>query len=138
MGCRLYGGLHPRSIGTMSEEQKTGSHLETIHLPAPTAWPITMAFGVTLIFLGFVTNLAVTVLGAFLTVTSAVGWFRQVLPHEVHEDIPVVVEEHHREHFPVEVYPVLSGIKGGIAGGFAMIPPALLYGYLSHGSIWWA
>ena len=139
----------------MSEEQKSGSHLETIHLPAPTAWPITMAFGVTLIFLGFVTNLAVTVLGAILTVTSAVGWFRQVLPHEVHEDIPVVVEdvsiettrplveqviveEHHREHFPLEVFPVLSGIKGGIAGGFAMIPPALLYGYISHGSIWWA
>lgn len=138
----------------MSEEHKHGSHLETIHLPAPTAWPITMAFGATLLVLGLVTNLAVTVLGAVLFIVSAVGWFRQVLPHEVHEDIPVVVEDitieterphvekvevepHHREHFPLEVYPVLSGIKGGIAGGIAMIPPALLYGYLSHGSIWW-
>lgn len=139
----------------MSEEQKTGSHLETIHLPAPTAWPIIMAFGVTMGVLGLVTNLGVTLFGVVLFICSAIGWFREVLPHEVHEDIPVVVEdvpiettrphveqviveEHHREHFPVEVYPVLSGIKGGIAGGFAMIPPALLYGYISHGSIWWA
>lgn len=138
----------------MSEEHKSASRLETIHLPAPTAWPITMAFGATLCVLGLVTNLGVTVLGVILFVISAVGWFRQVLPHEAHEAIPVVVENiviqterphvekvavaaHHREHYPFETYPVLSGIKGGIAGGFAMIPPALLYGYISHGSIWW-
>jgi hypothetical protein len=139
----------------MSEEHKSGSHLETIHLPAPTAWPIIMAFGSTLLVLGLVTNLGVTILGVVLFIVSAVGWFRQVLPHEVHEGIPVVVEEitietsrphveriavkpHHREHYPVETFPVLSGIKGGIAGGIAMIIPALIYGYISHGSIWWA
>lgn len=138
----------------MSEEQKHGSHLETIHLPASTHWPIVMAFGVTMGVLGLVTNLGVSMLGVVLFIVSAVGWFREVLPHEAHENIPVVVEDvpieterphveqvpveaHHREHFPVEVYPVLSGIKGGIAGGFAMIPPALIYGYISHGSIWW-
>lgn len=138
----------------MSEEKKIGAHSETIHLPAPTAWPIVMAFGVTLGVAGLVTNLGVTVLGIILALSGAVGWFRQVLPHEVHEDIPVVIEhitietarpeverividEHHREHFPLETYPVLSGIKGGIAGGIAMIPPALLYGWLSHHSIWW-
>jgi hypothetical protein len=139
----------------MSEEIKSGTHDETIHLPAPTAWPIVMAFGVTLGFLGLVTNAGVTVLGVVLALTGAVGWFRQVLPHEAHEEIPVVVEdiviettrphveriiveEHHREHFPLETYPILSGLKGGIAGGIAMIPPALFYGYLSHHSIWWA
>lgn len=139
----------------MSEEIKSGTHGETIHLPAPTAWPIVMAFGVTLGFLGLVTNAGVTVLGVVLALTGAVGWFRQVLPHEAHEEILVVVEdiviettrphverivveEHHREHFPLETYPILSGLKGGIAGGIAMIPPALLYGYLGHHSIWWA
>ncbi|MFZ0662330.1 MAG: hypothetical protein WAM66_06520 [Acidobacteriaceae bacterium] len=138
----------------MSEENKSVPHVETIHLPAPTAWPIIMAFGVTLAFLGLVTTLGVTALGVVLALAGAVGWFRQVLPHEAHEKVPVVVEdveiettrphvehvivaEHHREHFPLETYPVLSGIKGGIAGGFAMIPPALIYGYISHGSIWW-
>lgn len=138
----------------MSEEEKIGAHSETIHLPAPTAWPIVMAFGVTLGVAGLVTNPAISVLGIILALSGAVGWFRQVLPHEAHEDIPVVVEhitietarpeverivvdEHHREHFPLETYPVLSGIKGGIAGGIAMIPPALIYGWLSHHSIWW-
>jgi hypothetical protein len=138
----------------MSEEEKSGAHTETIHLPAPTAWPIVMAFGATLGAAGLVTNGAISVLGFILAIAGAVGWFRQVLPHEAHEDVPVVVEhivietarpqverivvdEHHREHFPLETYPVLSGIKGGIAGGIAMIPPALLYGWLSHHSIWW-
>lgn len=138
----------------MSEVKKTGTRVETIHLPAPTAWPLVLAFGVMLLFAGLVTNGAVSVLGAVLAVAGAVGWFRQVLPHEAHEDIPVmvqdiviettrpqvehiIVDEHHREHFPLETYPILSGIKGGIAGGIAMIPPALLYGYLSHHSIWW-
>lgn len=141
----------------MSEEKKSGSHgshVETIHLPAPTAWPIIMAFGATLVFAGMVTNVGISILGGVLALAGVVGWFRQVLPHEAHEDIPVIVEEvviettrpqvehvvvdeHHREHFPLETYPVLSGLKGGIAGGIAMIPPALLYGYLSHHSIWW-
>ena len=136
------------------EEKKSGSHTETVRLPAPTAWPIAMAFGVTLGVLGIVTNLGISLLGIVLAIASAVGWFREVLPHEAHEDIPVVLEdvviettrrevervvvdEHHREYFPVETYPALSGIRGGIAGGIAMIPPALLYGYLSHHSIWW-
>lgn len=138
----------------MSEEIKSATRIETVHLPAPTAWPVVMAFGVMLLFAGVVTNAGVSILGAVLTVSGAVGWFRQVLPHEAHEDIPVVVEdvvietarpevekivvdEHHREHFPLETYPILSGLKGGIAGGIAMIPPALIYGYLSHHSIWW-
>ena|ERR1700756_1213690 len=138
----------------MNDEEKSGTHVESVHLPAPTAWPIVMAFGTTLVFAGMVTNGAVSVLGAVLALSGVVGWFRQVLPHEAHEDIPVIVQdivietarpevehiivdEHHREHFPLETYPILSGIKGGIAGGIAMIPPALLYGYLSHHSIWW-
>lgn len=138
----------------MIEEKKSGSHLETIHLPAPTAWPIVMAFGATLGLAGIVTNPGVSVLGIVLALVGAIGWFRQVLPHEAHEHIPVVVEdivietarpeverivvdEHHREHFPLETYPILSGLKGGIAGGIAMIPPALIYGLLSHHSIWW-
>ena len=49
----------------MSEEKKSGTHIETIHLPAPTAWPIVMAFGVTMGFLGLVTNSGVTCSASF-------------------------------------------------------------------------
>ena len=43
----------------------------------------------------------------------------------------------HRAHLPIETYPVTSGIKGGIAGGFAMIVPALIYGLVAQHSIWY-
>ena len=138
----------------MTQDKQAGTHTETIHLPAPTAWPIVMAFGVTLVFAGLVTSLVISILGVVLTVAGAVGWFRQVLPHEVHEDEPVAVESiailstrTHVERFvipeasaqkqPLEVYPVLSGIKGGLAGGIAMIPPALIYGLIAERSIWY-
>ena len=86
---------------------------------------------------------------------GCVGWFRQVLPHEQHEEVPVVdqpvtiaivaragasafeLSPEHRAHLPVETYPVTSGIKGGIAGGIAMIVPALLYGLIAQHSIWY-
>ena len=138
----------------MDDQQKSGSHTETIHLPAPTAWPLVLAFGATLLFAGLVTNVWISVLGGVLMVSGAVGWFRQVLPHEVHEDVPVVVEhititttrqqvekilipEGDRAHLPVETYPIHAGIKGGLAGGVAMIPPALLYGLIAEHSIWY-
>ena len=85
---------------------------------------------------------------------GCVGWFRQVLPHEAHEELPVVVQSvtitttrktvrrleigpENRAHLPVETYPITSGIKGGIAGGVAMIFPALLYGLIAQHSIWY-
>ncbi|HYK35899.1 hypothetical protein [Alloacidobacterium sp.] len=132
----------------------SGEHGGTIHLPAPTAWPIVLALGFALIMAGLVTNAVISILGAVLLVSGCAGWFRQVLPHEAHEDIPVEahevtiastrthvtrieVSEEHRAHLPVETYPILSGIKGGIAGGIAMIFPALLYGLISQHSIWY-
>lgn len=138
----------------MSEHEQPGTHTETIHLPAPTAWPLVLAAGFTLLTAGLVTNPAISVLGGILMMFGCVGWFRQVLPHEAHEDIPVIVEpvsiqttrrlvekivipEEDRAHLPVETYPVIAGIKGGLAGGVAMIPPALLYGLIAEHSIWY-
>ncbi|HTW61255.1 MAG TPA: hypothetical protein VMD55_05555 [Terracidiphilus sp.] len=128
-----------------------GAH---IHLPAPTAWPIVLAFGFTLVAAGLVTSLAVSVLGAVFMAAGCVGWFRQVLPVEQHEEVAIVdqpvaiassrmlvdrirLSREHRAHLPLETYPVISGIKGGIAGGVAMILPALLYGWIAQHSIWY-
>ena len=44
-------------------------------MPAPTAWPIVLAFGITLVFAGMVTSEAVSVLGAILAVAGASAGF---------------------------------------------------------------
>src|ERR1700735_2513920 len=107
----------------------------TIHLPAPTAWPIVLAFGVTLLLAGLVTSESVSILGAILFVTASAGWFPAVLPQEKKEMIEVraeavalstsrgqidrlaVAPDLPRAVLPLEAYPVSAGIKGGRAGG---------------------
>ncbi|MDE3137282.1 MAG: hypothetical protein KGL59_11955 [Acidobacteriota bacterium] len=124
-------------------------------LPARTAWPLVLAFGLTLVFTGLVTIAAVSLLGGLLSLFGAVGWFREVLPHERHESVPVreeviviaterrevariqIAPELQRLRFPIEVYPVASGIRGGLAGSVAMAAVAMIYGWISQGSIWY-
>src|ERR1700742_4263866 len=78
---------------TETMQHKEGpAHGETIHLPAPTAWPVVLAFGCTMAAAGLVTSLWVPAFGALLVVAASIGWFRQVLPHEAHENVPVVVQ----------------------------------------------
>jgi hypothetical protein len=128
---------------------------DTIEMPAPTAWPIALAFGLTLVFAGMVTSEAVSVLGAIVSIAGAVGWFRDVLPYEARERVPVVREEMlvitsrrevarmpaapelQRAFLPLEIYPISAGVKGGLAGSVAMAIVAMLYGLLSQHSIWY-
>jgi uncharacterized membrane protein len=128
---------------------------EVVHLPSPTAWPLVLALGLMFAFAGLVTNMGISVLGAVLIVAGCVGWFGQVWPHAQHVAIPVKVEkfeftsirtkvarievdESHRARLPVHTPSVMAGVKGGIAGGAAMIVPALLYGLIAYHSIWYA
>jgi hypothetical protein len=137
------------------EQNLRRNDIQSIEVPADTAWPIILAFGVMLCFASLVTSIGVGFAGVLLTICGIVGWFKQVFPHERHELVPIglspfvpaslrrsvahiQVSEVHRAYLPVESYPVLSGLRGGIAGGVAMIFPALLYGYLTQHSIWYA
>ena len=42
----------------------------------------------------------------------------------------IQIDESHRARLPVHTPSVLAGVKGGIAGGAAMIVPAILYGLI--------
>ena len=126
-----------------------------VHLPRPTAWPFLMALGLTLLIGSLVMNAAIGALGLLLTVISAAGWFNNVLPQEKVEELEVSgdvvavtpesgirvrrieVDETHRAQLPLRTFSVMSGIKGGFAGGLAMIVPAELYGLVRYHSIWY-
>src|SRR5215475_1050874 len=73
-------------------DQSTRTPVE-IEVPSPTAWPLVLAFGFTLLFTGLLTSVSVTVLGAVLSVAGCIGWFREVLPREHEVTIPVIPDE---------------------------------------------
>jgi hypothetical protein len=128
---------------------------KSVDLPRPTAWPMVMAFGVTLVCAGLVTTFAASAVGAVLVLASAVGWFREVLPHEREETVPVAPLQElpaslrasvarigaergpHRARLPIEIHPVSAGVKGGLAGSVAMAVLAVLYGVVKQGSVWY-
>src|SRR6202158_5719520 len=137
------------------QQNETSRGPRTIEVPAPTAWPFILAFGATLLFAGLVTSMSVSVLGAVFALVGCVGWFREVLPHEHEEVVPVLPEDIRlttdrrvveripvlpdqlRAWLPVRTYPISSGLKGGLAGSVAMALLACAYGVLKAGSIWY-
>jgi hypothetical protein len=142
----------------MSPPGRAEEREEAIELPAPTAWPLVLALGVTLIFAGLVTHAVVSAVGAVLAVVASVGWWREVLPREHVEHVPlrpvadrprpivasatevrplVPGEAGHRLRLPVEVQPYSAGIVGGLVGGVAMAAVACAYGLLFQGSLWY-
>jgi hypothetical protein len=126
-----------------------------IEVPAPTAWPFVLALGAALLCAGLVTSTSVSCLGALLSVAGCVGWFREVLPHEHEEVLPILPEDIRlatlrrvvdrlpilpdqvRVWLPVRTYPISAGVKGGLAGSVAMAILACGYGVLKVGSIWY-
>jgi hypothetical protein len=138
----------------VDEHENSGVSDEVVQLPAPTAWPVVLALGLTFAFAGMVTNAGISILGAVLILCGCVGWFRQVWPHPQHVAVPVKVQKFkytttrkktthiqidatHRARLPVHTPSVMAGVKGGIAGGAAMIVPAVLYGLIAYHSIWY-
>jgi hypothetical protein len=127
----------------------------SVQIPAPTAWPMVLALGISLMLAGMVTHWAISLLGLVMAVPAIVGWFFEVLPQEhhvyvdVHTDVfemkstretlaRLPLDERHRKLLPIETFSVMSGVKGGIAGGIAMIVPAALYGLIRYHSVWYA
>src|SRR6185312_4679483 len=134
----------------MSNQPENG-----IVLPAPTAWPMVLACGITLLGAGYLMHPMLAVVGVAAVLLGCAGWFREVLPVEQEEVVPVVVDQlpvarsprsvlalrvganGHRMRLPLEVYPYSVGLKAGLAGGAAMAIVGCLFGVLTHGSIWY-
>src|ERR1700723_216658 len=126
-----------------------------IEAPAPTAWPMIFALGLTLSFAGPGTNVPGGLAGFVPKIAGPGGWVREVLPvehrepvrieptpeaivpHEIGVDYLHVGELGNRAVLPLEIYPYSAGIKGGIAGGVAMAVLAALQGIALHGSPWY-
>jgi len=139
----------------MKDDLNHGKLPGGVELPAPTAWPIVLAFGATLLFMGLLTSADLSIIGAVLVVVASIGWFMDVLPHDRHEMVPVerevetivraraevtravVSPEVQRLRVPVEIYPVSAGLKGGLAGSVAMAVLAAAYGMFAYGSVWY-
>ena len=132
--------------------------LDSFELPAPTVWPMVVALGVTLGFTGLVTHVAVSVVGVVLALVGGVGWWRNVLPEERIEHVPVSPEasippsviarprsverlafgeERHRVRVPIAVQPLSAGVRGGLVGACAMAACAAIYGIVVQGSVWY-
>jgi hypothetical protein len=127
-------------------------HSGSVELPAPTAWPMVVALGITLGFAGLITHAAVSVVGIALALIGGIGWYREVLPEPQMERIalrpsaipppraaaePGIGEGGHRLRLPVEIQPYSAGVNGGIVGGIAMAVVALAYGVGVQRSLWY-
>ena len=131
---------------------------ERIELPAPTAWPMVVALGITLAFAGLITHAAVSVVGLALVLIGGVGWWREVLPEQRLEQIALlpielrpravvpsrpavdrtsIGEGAHRTRVPVEIQPYSAGVTGGVVGGIVMAVLALAYGLIVQRSLWY-
>jgi hypothetical protein len=140
------------------DDEHAHSDPNAIQLPRPTAWPLVLALGISLIMAGMVTNIVIGVLGLVFTLAGGVGWFFQVFPQEAHEAVPMSAEEVRiesartilqrepahpaneapRKILPIETFHVTTGIRGGIAGGTAMVVPATLFSLLKYHSLWYS
>jgi hypothetical protein len=131
-------------------EQREGRPIE---LPAPTAAPMVVAFGVALVFAGLATHAIVAAVGAVVAIAGTYEWLTQVFPEPAVEHlVPLDVvaskptttrtQVQHvdaavglvRANLPVAFYPISAGVRGGVAGSVAMAAFAVLYGVVSgHG-----
>lgn len=129
----------------------------SIELPRPTAWPLVLALGLSLIFFSLVTSVIFAIFGIGLSIAGIVGWALQLFPAEAHVAVPVsdedlevttarrLIEQEQREIsptrravLPVETFRITTGLRGGIAGGIAMIVPATIFSLLKYHSVWYA
>jgi hypothetical protein len=137
------------------DPQSEGRNVET---PRPTAAPLVLALGLTLVAAGVAFGMAFFVAGAAVFVAGLIIWVGQLLPGRGHvkeylaeptrPPRPVTAEPGgveqlrpglpgYRLRLPEQVHPISAGLKGGLVGGLAMPVPALLWGLFSGYGPWY-
>jgi hypothetical protein len=131
---------------------------DSVEMPQPTAAPLVLALGLTLGAAGVAFGPGFLVVGAVVFVAGLGMWVGQLLPGRGHVQeslaepgylphpitaAPASVERMrqglpgYRLRLPEQVHPISAGLKGGIAGGLAMLVPALLWGLFSGHGPWY-
>jgi hypothetical protein len=145
------------SDAQMWPQPEAPSTPESVEMPRPTAAPLVLALGMTLLAAGVALGTGFLVVGSLVVVAGLSIWIVQLLPGRghVHESVVETARsqavevvpggvEHlrpgmpgYRLRLPQDVHPVSAGLKGGIVGGAAMAVPALLWGLLSGHGLWY-
>jgi hypothetical protein len=131
---------------------------DSVEMPRPTAAPLVLALGLTLLAGGVALGPAFLVVGAAVIVAALSIWTVQLLPGRGHVDEPLAESARrprpvtgtpgavqrlqpgmpgYRLRLPGAVHPVSAGLKGGLAGGLVMPLPALLWGLLRGHGPWY-
>lgn len=133
------------------------SDASQFEMPAETLQPLLLALGLLMVFAGLIFYAPLSYAGAVLALVGLVAWFRNVIPDEAHELVPLDArhrphailtnrrsvahlkagDAQHRVHIPEETHAYSSGVLGGLAGGVAMAVLACLYGLVAQHSIWY-
>ncbi len=125
-----------------------------VEMPRPTASPLILCLGLTLLAAGTMLGLTFMAVGAVVFVAGLVMWIGSLLPgrghlHEARVEArrPMATTSRRasveqlrpgiRVRLPETIHPVSAGIKGGIIGGMVMPLPAFVYGLASHHGIWY-
>jgi hypothetical protein len=127
-------------------------------MPRPTAAPLVLALGLTLLAAGVAFGPVFLVVGAVVLIAGLRIWIVQLLPDRGHTLERLIEPARsspararapggvahlqpgmpgYRLRLPQDVHPISAGIKGGIAGGAAMPVPAFLWGVLSGHGFWY-
>jgi hypothetical protein len=138
--------------------QSEHGRADEVLMPEPTVWPLVLAVGITLMFMGLMTNWILSAAGLAIAIAGIWYWVADVLPGRGHMHEPMAPPEKrprppaaslgtvehlrpdmigYRIRMPEQYHPYSAGVIGGAYGMVAMAIIALAYGLVSRDGLWY-